>query len=441
MMMLSRRFVGIALLASVALCFQSRAHGQIVETSAAGAPTSSGGSSFAAAPGGQPEAPDQATQGSDLFWFGHIPITISLLVHGGFDDNFRTTQSSQGSWFTNEGINLAYDSPGTVTHINARAGGDLTYYPDQTGGRQDSINSFFNSSISHNISERFKVDANVYATYRTEPDFSSNVGVDTRQGDFFNTLDSVTATYHWTTRFFTVTSDKIRVVQYENSGGGANQLDRVENTADEEFKYDLLHRGNTLVAEYRFEVVDYSQGLRNSTTHFVLAGFDQEFNPELRCTFRGGATFRSYSSGNEETNPQLEGSVSYSGAHHSVLSWRNSYGIEEPSATNVQSRTTFRTGLELKYSFTSRIIGTANVYYHHDDNKGFSSPPHGGSMTSAGGSSNFSEDSVDASIGLRYVTTHRFSVDLGFDYSEISSGDATRDYTRLRYSGGLTYTF
>lgn len=374
---------------------------------------------------------------STVFALPHIPLSLSLSTHGGYDDNFRTSQPAKGSWFTNEGVTLTYDSPGKATHLNLRSGADLTYYPDQSGGQTDNINTYISASLVHNVSTRLKLDANVYATYRTEPDFGSNVGADSRQGNFFHTLDSFSARYDWFQRFSTVTDDKFVLVHYENS----SSLDRFQNTIGQELRYDLLHKGNTVVAEYRFEIVDYSSAPRDSLTHFALLGLDQDFTPDLKLTVRGGATFRSFTqSGRDQTDPSFEGSLTYSGAHHSSLAWKTSYGVEEPSSPDVLSRTTFRTGLEFKYGITGRIIATANAYYHHDENNGVVPT---GSSTGVSGMpmSQFSEDSFNVSVDLRYVMNRRFSFDIGFEHSEINSQESVRNYSRYRYFAGLTFTY
>lgn len=388
------------------------------------------------------EAPTDATpvttsDETGVFTLPHIPLSLSLSVHGGYDNNFRTSQSAQGSWFTNEGVTITYDSPGKANHLNVKSGADLTYYPDQSGSQTDNVNAYLDVSLTRHVSERLKLDLSVYGTYRSEPDFGSNVGLDSRQGNFFHTLDNISVRYDWTQRFSTVTTDKFKLVQYENASSSGTSLDRFEDTIRQEFRYDLLHRGNTLVAEYRFEVINYDTGPRDSLTHFALLGLDQDFTSYLKLVFRGGATFRSYQTAGSQINPQFEGSLSYSGAHHSGLAWRTSYGIEEPSATGILSRETFRTGLEFKYGLTGRITATVNAYYHHDDNKG--TVPTGGSTGMS--MSNFSENAFDVSTDLRYVMNRRFSFDVGFQHSEINSDDATRDYVRYRYFAGLTFTY
>jgi hypothetical protein len=434
-----------------------------VEAAGSGIPIEAGttpGSpiSTTATQAGVPGPASAVPSGTSLRSAAYVPLTISLSVHEGFDDNFRTMQSAQGSWYTSPAVSLLYNLPGTATQVNVHSGASFTYYSGQGrgggGGGQgqgqgNNINAYVNSTIIHEVSQRLKLEANLYAAYRTEPDISSNVGSDTKQGNFFHTLDSLAATYHWSPRFFTVTTDKFQLVDYGNSGQGSSQ-NRIENTIDQELKYDLLHHGNTVVGEYRFKITDYQNSSLNSFTNFALVGLDQDFSPQFRVTIRGGATIRSFTNDGSRITPQFEGSLIYAGAHNSLLSWKTSYGTEDASVGGVLSRTTFvggvlsrttfRTGLEFRYGVTARITATLDAYYHHD-NQGVAPGSSGGNSTGGSTGSNFSEDAFDVFLDGRYAMNPRWSFDLGFEYSGINSIDAARDFTRLRYSAGLTYNF
>ena len=315
------------------------------------------------------------------------------------------------------------------------------------------------SIISHSVSERLKLEARLYATYRAEPDLSSNVGFQNRQGNFFNTQDSLAATYHWSPRFFTVTTDKLQIVDYGNNSGqgGASQQavasqNRIENTIGQEFKYDLLHKGNTAVLEYRFETVDYQDSSHNSSINYALVGFNEEFNPRLKADIRAGATIRSFASDGSRLAPQFEGSLIYAGAHNSLLSWRTTYGTENASEAGISSQMTIRTGLEFKYGLTARIIATLNAYYNHSTNQGTAPGGSSGTVGLPGNSgSNGSRDSYDVFLDGQYKISSRWAFDFKIEYSGSNSNNAGNsasnlsngaiDYTRLRSSAGLTYKF
>jgi hypothetical protein len=381
------------------------------------------------------EVPTQNTTVStgdetDAFSLPHVPLSLSLFTREGYDDNSRTSETAQGSFFTNEGITLSYNLP---THLKLRSGADLTYYPDRTGGR---LNTYLDLSLAYNVSPRLKLNASVNATYREEPDFSSDVGLDTIRGNYFYTLDSLSATYDWSLRLSTVTSYSFRLVRYDNSSVGAFQ-DRSEETFGQELRFNLVRR-TPLVGEYRFQIVDYDTAPRDSTTHFILAGIDHSFSSLLHLSVRGGATLRSYNDNGDQTSPHFEGSLTYAGAHHSSLSWTTRYGIEESNSSNAVSRTTFRTGLLLRYKIFPRVTSTAAVYYNHDEKNGSLSMP--GAVTQG-----FSRDAFDLSVGLRYAINLRFAADLNYSRTEVSSsesvGSTTGGYSRARYSAGLTFTY
>jgi len=231
-------------------------------------------------------------------------------------------------------------------------------------------------------------------------------------------------------RFATVTSYKFQLVRYDSSGSGVGMSqNRVRDTIGEEFRFNWFRQNSTFLVEYRFEAMEYDNNASgDSTTHFALVGIDEAFSPQLKATVRGGATFRSYTNGGGQTDPHFEASLGYTGAHHASVAWTSSYGIEAPSSGNALSRTTFRTGLRLKYGITERISATLDGFYHHDDNRG-------------GTSGTFSADAFDLSVGVHSVINRRFTFDLGAQRSEVSSGEASQNYSRNRYFAGLTFNF
>ncbi len=374
------------------------------------------------------------------FSLPHIPLSFSLFTRDGYDDNSGTSGAAKGSWFTDEGLSLAYNLSTLRTHLNLRSGADITYYPDQTSGQRNDVNSYLNLLLTYNISVRLKLDTSLYATYRTEPDFGSNVGPENVRANYFTTLDNFSAKYNWSLRFSTVTSYKFQLVQYDSSSIGTSQ-NRVGDTFGEELRFNWLRQSTTLLGEYRFEMLNYSEAARDSTTHFALVGIDESFSPQLRVVVRGGATFRSFTDGGGRTDPHFEGSLNYTGAHHASVAWTSSYGVEEPSSPDVLSRTTFRTGLRLRYGITARITAIVNGDYHHDENQGSASSGSSSGGSTGKGSSGFSEDAFAVSLTARYAINRRFTFDLRFEHSEVNSGESQRDYARNRYSAGLTFNY
>jgi hypothetical protein len=356
-----------------------------------------------------------------------LPIRLSLSMRGGYDDNAVTTGGGSGSLFTSENIALSYSLRKERTQLSVNSGAGIVYFAERATGR---VNSYLNLALSHNVSLRLRLAISAYAAYQAEPDFSSDIGVDRVGGNYFYTTDTLSATYNWSSRFSTVTSYKFRLVRYDDSSIGAFQ-DRLEDTFGEELRFNLLRR-TTLIAEYRFQMIDYDSAPLDSITHFILAGVDHKFNSRLNLVVRGGTTLRSYNDDGDRTSPRFEGSLTYAGAHKASVSWTARYGVEESNIANASSRTSFRTGLQLRYNLCPRVTSTANLYYYRSDNQGLSLP----GQVSQG----FSREGLDLSVGLRYVINRHFTFDLNYSRTDVSSGNSG-DYSRNRYFAGLNFTY
>jgi len=188
-----------------------------------------------------------------------------------------------------------------------------------------------------------------------------------------------------------------------------------------------------LIAEYRFGIVSYENSFLDSTSHYALGGIDHTFNPRLVATFRGGAEFRSYENAGDRNAPYFEGNLTYALGRRTSVSWTNRYSIEEPDVAGTQSRTTFRTGLQTKFSMTSRTSANVELYYVHDDFHSLAAGP----FTTPG----FSEDTFDAGLTLRYGITGLLGVQASYHYTDVGSDAASREYSRNRLSAGVNLTF
>lgn len=370
-------------------------------------------------------------------------LHLSLRIDEGYDDNAATSRGGGGSLFTDGKITLFYDRQEVATQVNLIAIAGGTYFDNARGSTPYDVNTSLALFASRNVTERLKLAASIFAAYRTEPDFSSNVGLNNRRGNYLDTVDKFTVTYHFTPRFATVPTFSFQRIQFENSAVGA-LINRSDYTFGDELRFNWSSR-TVLVSEYRYETVNYdSFTAADSTTHFALLGMDEDFSERLKFTVRGGATFRSFNSDGSRTDPHFETSLDYVPAPGSTLSWQTRYGVEEANASALStlgpsSRTTFRTGLLLNYALTARISANVAGYYHHDEQE---SLPSGGT-----GQPGFSEDAYDLSLDLRYAIKPRFAFDLGFNHSQVtrsssqSAGQFGQPFSRNRYFAGLTLTF
>ena len=371
--------------------------------------------------------------------FSPFPFKVSATVGSGYDDNVTTSKAfKQGSPFTNGNIGITYAFGDSRLQLSLDTGAGATYYWDNISVPGVSlndydINTFAKFSLTYKSSPRLTLSMADYLTYQTEPDFTIAQGLNRRGGNYFYTQDKFTANYLWSPRFATATSYTLAGLQYDDSNVGFFS-DRWENTFGNEFRF-LLAPTSTLVAEYRFQIITYDHLSRDSNTHFLLGGFDHSFDPRLNVSFRGGAEFRDYQGqgGGNRTSPYFEGTLNYVVGKQTTVSWINRYAIEEPDVLLSQSRETFRTGLSVKHDLTSHISGTLGAYYEHDDYQSVNQP---GVFSPA-----FTEQSVDLSVTLRYAITRYLGVQVGYNFTDVSSDISSREYTRNRVWAAINATF
>jgi len=352
-------------------------------------------------------------------WLPAIPLQITAGVDTGYDDNPTLNQTPEASWFTRENVVLTYDRPSGATDFFLLGVGRFSQFFDVSG--QDETAGNVTMALTHSFSTRLSFYASIYGAYQNEPNFQSDVGPENVRAAYFYTTDIFSLTYYWLPRLSTVTSYTFQRTQYVQSSLGSFQ-DRVQNTFGERFQYSLTHRTN-LVLDYRYEVIDYDTAPSDSTTNYVLAGFDHHLTEHLIVHALGGEAFRSLQNAGDMANPYMEGSLAYTSSNHS-LTWTTSYGYETPNSQDVQIRTTLRTGLVLTYGLTSRLSSTTGVFYHHDDNQGTGT-----------------QDSFDLSVGLRYMIDKHFTLNVNYEHNTQGSLGSTPGYTRNRYFAGLTYTY
>ena len=352
-------------------------------------------------------------------WLPAIPLQITAGVDMGYDDNAILNTNPEASWFTRENVVLTYDRPAGATDFFLLGVGRFSQFFDVSG--QDDTAGNVTMALTHNFSTRLSFYASIYGAYQNEPNFQSDVGPENVRSAYFYTNDIFSVTYYWLPRLSTVTSFTFQRTKYNESSIGSFQ-DRIQNTFGEQLQFSLTRRTN-LVGDYRYEVINYDTAPTDSTTHYLLAGFDHHLTEHLVVHALGGESLRSLQNDGDKADPYVETSLAYISSNHS-LNWITSYGFESANTQGVSVRTTLRTGLLLKYGLTSRLSSIAGVNYHHDDNQGVGT-----------------QDSFDLSVGLRYMIDKHFTFNVDYEHTTQGSLGSSPGYSRNRYFAGLTYTY
>jgi hypothetical protein len=181
-------------------------------------------------------------------------------------------------------------------------------------------------------------------------------------------------------------------------------------------------------------VVDYVTLPQDSITNFFLAGVEQTFSSRLQAQLRGGVSFRSIEGGQDQVNPDFEGSLNYALGPQSSIAWTGRYGVEAQSTGNQNtSEPTFRTGLQFHYAITPRISSTLGFNYHENQNQPQTITTPGATLVGA--------NAYEVLLNFRYQINRHFDCDVGYQRSGASSPDPRQEYSRNRYSVGVNFTF
>lgn len=370
------------------------------------------------------------------------PWHIAVSVRGGYDDNVNLTNvDQQSSWFTSLSGELTYHAGSPRTQVNLTVNGGVTYYWDHddsafSNSRDYDVNASIALGIIHKATPRLTLGANVYLSYQTQPNFDTfnngGVGFNRTSQDFFYSLNKFSLGYLWAPRFATATSYTLGVVKYENDVESQFQ-DRFEHTFGNEFRF-LLTPTTTIVAEYRFGIVDYTNSnIRDSWSNYILGGFDHSFSPRFNVSLRAGVEFRTFDDNSPQqdlTDPYGELTLVYAISKGTSINWSSRYSLEAPDVPEAFTAQTFRTALAIRHAFTSRITGGLTLAYEHVNNVG------------ALGFSDFDEDDLDIALMLRYAINRTWSLDAGYEFTDVISPDSfSREFTRNRAWGGVTFTW
>jgi len=378
----------------------------------------------------------------------HLHLSGSL--NGGYDDNVNLTPAGSPSWYVNPSANFSYQFGSARLAMDLLTGGGINYYLDHPGGRSYDPFVFLEFSLAYKVTPRLTLDFSTSSAYQSQPELGTALSAINRLGNFFRSLNHLSAHYQLSHRLSSVTGYSLSALEYERSAASGH--DRLEHAFSQELRY-LWMPTTTVSGAYRISLNESQGAQGESTTQTLGVGLEQSFNPRFRAGLHTGVQFRSGNSGGQ-TSPYAETSLRYelgspvaasrgSGATTYII-WTNRYSIEESDLQTAAGRETFRTNLKLNVAMTARISASLGLSYSHGDN-GSSNQI---SSRSLGGSS--TESTFDITPSVRYAITQHCAFNAGYRYTDVSrgSGAAALDplqsfgsYTRNRYFAGITLSF
>lgn len=366
--------------------------------------------------------------------FSRSRIQSVFNLRFGYDDNINATEfNRRESGFVNPDAQFTYQARSPRATLSIGAGAGVVYYFDHgSNGREYDVNANVSLAYTYKVSPRLLLSASSVNLFQSQPDFTL-VGLNTtRSGDYFYSSNRLALTYQWSRRFATVTSYSPVFIRYTDDPYQTEQ-DRNEHFFAQEFRF-LLAPTLSLVGEYRFGYIDYSNIRLDSRAHYLLVGLDGTLSPRLRFAVRVGAEFRDYDQLNSDvTSPYAEVSASYDYMRDSTITLSMRYGIEQTDVSGTRDRRSVRLGVVVRQRITPRISAFGSFYYTNGDYEGR------GPLAFVG--TNFKENVYDVALGIRYGISRNWAVDGGYLHTTTDSDLLGRSYDRNRLYIGARFQF
>ncbi len=407
------------------------------------------------------------------------PWSISATLRGFYDDNKDTVSDEEeanlGSDYDKEsfGFEIAPSARLNWSLPQTAIGLGYTYsykwYDEKSyweDGR-DSQSHEFNAALEHAFSERYRISARDSFVIGQEPDQirvgNSFTQLDRVAGDNIRNEAHVLFGADFTRKFGIELGYGNSFFDYEDDAhlddgfisaypSLSGVLDRMEHMVNVDGRLTLTP-STVGVLGYAFsdtgylrdEVLGYSaisesikSDDRNNRSHYVYAGADHTFTPELTGNLRVGARYNDYyndPTGESDWSPYIRGSLRYAylakGYIEGGIGYDRTatdlYQVSEDGdfVRDQEAATIFAT---IKHQILPKLNGSLTGQFQH-------------STFNGGPWDNDDEQFYLAGLNLEYVFNRHFAAHVGYNYDLLDSDIPGREYDRNRVYLGVTATY
>src|SRR2546430_11608730 len=242
------------------------------------------------------------------------PWTISALVRGFYDDN--PTDSGRGqkqdSWGMEVSPSLAVNLALDQTLIGFNYVYDLRFYEARPKNDADHTHQV-TLKVNHAFNERYKLDLNDSFNYAEEPELNAIAATTLRtQQPYLHNDARLAFNAELTPILGLEAAYENNIWDFNQRGPGSLSalLDRVEHLGSVTARWQAMPNTVGLLG-YRYEIVDHTSkdsiaqndpvlspitdpARRDTTSHYVWVGADQNFSSQLTAHVEVGAQFQDY---------------------------------------------------------------------------------------------------------------------------------------------------
>jgi opacity protein-like surface antigen len=331
-----------------------------------------------------------------------------------------------GSMYTQTvlGVNWALARARTLLTLSLRGG--ATYYWDRPDDKDDLIGDI-DFLMTHRLTARARVNAGFNVSYRSQPEIGRRFSpVSGGQGDYVALNGRLALENQWTGRIKTNSSYTASGTLYQEERSKPSNV--IENVIGSDIRYQFSPRFSVL-ADYRYSWVNRETETLNTTSHILLAGVNFQAGARTDFDLRVGQEYKTFEVNDESRSvPYGELGVIYHYGKGSTLRLSSRFGSDYDDSPDIE-RSNITTRLSIDHVITARLSATLAGVWER--------------LTSQyeDGREEEKEDRYTLDMGLEYVISPDFTVDLTYTYYDIFATDPTQEYRRNRISLGGTYTF
>ena len=427
-------------------------------------------------PGGYGSAPQIITPGEGAY--ARPPLAFSLTIQQGFNDNIYASSgrpypapvSSATTITTTDGPNVIHQfypsktgtstpnnpvqsSPVTMASLGAQmlysnpravlslemSGGGVYYWDRRKNGIDPSAS--LGLTLAYKLTPRAQLSAGISSSYLSQPDLNLvNAPTQGGVGDYLMSSGRFDLSYQWTGRISTDTTLDINSQNFLKSGtsntSGTSsatptaQSDFIDTTLGQTLRYSLTPI-LAMVGDVRYSQTTFQTGKSDSTTQFLLGGFDFQLSSRCTGSVRAGQVVRQFANTTYGTasSPFFESTLSYGYGMGSTLSWTTRYGFENGAASSsATSNKTLRTSLSLMQALSTKMAASVTVGYSNSV------------QSYLGTNTSLNQDTFSISLGAQYTLNRTITLFGNASRSQVLS-TSVLSYSVDSVFLGATYHF
>ena len=365
------------------------------------------------------------------------PWSISASLRGFYDDNYATAPSNTPRKRESLGFEFspsaAYNWVGEGATVSLSYNFGLKYFEDRNNDSSD-LRHQFNAGISHRHSDQLKLDIKESFVIAQEPEIMEGGTPLRTDGDYTRNTATINFDIGVNEMVGLQVGYENRIVDYSDPAYVAN-LNRMEHAVPVNLRWQVMPQ-TVAILGYQYGMSDYDSNAstRNSTSHSIYVGADQNLSPQLSGSIRVGAQFTTYPdavTNDKTTSPYVDGSLTYRYAPEATfqIGLRHArQATDIADSLDQQSTTVYGT---INHRLAPKLVGSLLGQYQRSTFK---------DRVVANGVVD-SEDLYGFGLNLSYQINPMWNADLGYSYDKLSSDDRNRSYTRNRVYVGVSASF